>query len=195
MATTGLALALKGTMRLLLIASIGVLLATGTGCNSGDLTGIGGPAADDDDGPGSHGTVDPNDPHNGNQDEAIPPVAPTEFDTDGDGIPNEDDYIPCRAFYIKIWNQQVSSAEVNLNQAVIVDSSFFPTEEVVIEFINPVPGINIIDFGGRLEGSPEDELHTEIWDLTPVIYLHETMVRGNGQPEEVVLSFDVNVTC
>jgi hypothetical protein len=180
-------------MRILQIATLGVLLATATGCNGNDLATIGGPSQDESDGPDDR--VNPNDPHNGNQDEDVPPVAPNEFDTDGDGIPNEDDYIPCQAFYIKIWNQEVSSAEVNLNSQSIVDSSFFPTDEVVIEFINPVPGINIIDFGGRLEGSPEDELHTEIWDLNDVIYLHETMVRGNGQPEEVVLSFDVNVTC
>lgn len=180
-------------MRLLLIASMGVLLAAGTGCNGNDLATIGGPSEDE---PGTPDVqVDPNDPHNGNQDEPVPPVYPTEFDTDGDGIPNDDDYIPCQAFYIKIWNQEVSSAEVNLNAANIVDSSYFPTDEVFIEFINPVPGINIIDFGGRLQGSPEDELHTEIWDLSNVMYLHETMVRGNGQPEEVVLSFDVNVSC
>lgn len=180
-------------MRSKLIASIALLLAACTGCNGSDLATLGVPT----DEPGNQvdPRVNPNDPHNGDQDAPGPQTYPTDYDTDGDGIPNEDDYIPCRAFYIKIWNQEVSSAEVNLNAATIVDSSFFPTEEVIVEFINPTPGINVIDFGGRLEGSPEDELHTEIWDLSPMIYLHETMVRGNGQPEEVVLSFEINVSC
>lgn len=172
-------------------ATLALLLAV-TGCNGADLATIGGPAGDSS---VPDGGIDPNDPHNGEEDTTVPQTVPTTDDLDGDGIPNGDDLIPCMAFYVKIWNQEVSSAEVNLNTQTIVDSSFFPTEEVILEFINPAPGINYVDFGGKVAGSPEDELHTEIWDTAGAIYLHETIIRGNGQPEEVSLSFDINVTC
>ena len=172
-------------------AALALLLA-GTGCNGSDLSTVGGPSEDS---PNPDDGVDPNDPHNGGDDSVDPQTFPTADDTDGDGIPNEDDNIPCMAFYVKIWNQEVSSAEVNLNEQTVVDQSFFPTTDIIVEFINPVPGINYIDFGGKVAGSPEDELHTEIWDTVGNIYLHETIVRGNGQPDEVALSFDINVTC
>lgn len=179
-------------------------LLLAAGCNGSDLASVGGPLNPD--GPTAGGDPDgginPDDPHNGDEEgeDYVPPVAPSTNDTDGDGIPNEDDNIPCAAFYVKIWNQEVSSAEVNLNNAMIVESSFFPTDEVIVEFINPVPGINYIDFGGKVAGSPEDELHTEIWNIaTPTlpagVWFHETIVRGNGQPEEVSGTFDINVTC
>ena len=158
------------------------------GCNGSDLTGGLGPTNDDGGGPG------PYDPHRG-QDAPEPETVPGDGDTDGDGIPDADDFIPCQAFYAKIWNEDVSSGEVALNTQVIVDGSFFPTDEVIVEFINPVPGINEITFGGRVTGSPEDELHTEIWDVSDVIYLHQTIVRGNGQPDAVSLMFEINVTC
>jgi len=176
----------------LLVCTLLAALSAGSGCNgSGLITSSGSSDASGDPDEG----VDPNDPHNGGEDTDDPITYPTVVDTDGDGIPNEDDLVPCMAFYVKIWNQDVSSASVNLNAQTIVDESFFPTEEILIEFINPAPGINYVDFGGKVTGSPEDQLHTEIWDTAGVMYLHETIVRDNGQPEEVSVSFDINVQC
>ena len=45
-------------------------------------------------------------------------------------------------------------------------------------------------------GSPADELHTELWDLDGNLYLHQTVVRGNGAPETPPpISFVINVQC
>lgn len=169
-----------------------ILLAAllSAGCNGADLTGGVTDFGGDD------GDEEPrfDDPHRG-QEPPAPETVPGDGDQDGDGIPDADDHIPCMAFYAKVWNVNVSSGEIALNEQVIVDGSFFPTDEVIIEFINPVPGINEINFGGRVTGSPSDELHTEIWDMADVIYLHETVVRGNGQPDAISLMFEINVTC
>lgn len=174
------------------LAALLALLALGTGCNGSDLAAVTAPSNGAD---GPDGGVDPNDPHNGGEDAPGPGTVPTDWDHDGDGIPDTEDHIPCMAFYVKVWNQDVSSAEINLNAQAVVDQAFFPTDDVIVEFINPVPGVNTIDFGGKVAGSPEDELHTEIWDTAGVIYLHETIIRGNGHPEEVVLTFDIDVQC
>ena len=178
-------------LRLFAVVTLGLVAGA---CNGSDLTSVGGFADSDDD--GSRPFIDPTNPHNdGENDGGVPQTVPTEFDTDGDGIPNEDDNIPCMAFYIKVYNQQVSSASVIINGQEIVDESFFPTEEVIIEFINPTPGVNTLELGGKLTGSPEDVLHIEIWDMLGVIYLHETIVRENGSPEPWSASFEINVTC
>lgn len=179
-------------LRLFAVASLGLVAGA---CNGSDLTNIGG-LANPDDGSGSRPFIDPTNPHNdGENDGGVPQTVPTGFDTDGDGIPNEDDNIPCMAFYIKVYNQQVSSASVVINGQEIVDESFFPTEDVIIEFINPMPGVNTFELGGKLTGSPEDVLHVEIWDTLGVIYLHETIVRENGSPAPYSASFEINVSC
>ena len=175
---------------------VGSLLVLASGCNGSDLATIGG--FDDESSPrGDEPRINPDDPHNGGEDAPTPETVPAEWDYDGDGIPNEEDHIPCLAFYAKVWNQEVSSGEVLLNQQVIVDSNTFPTDEVIQEFINPVPGINEITLGGKVAGSPEDVLHIEIWDVAEpaMLYLHETIVRGNGQPEQVSVMFEVDVSC
>lgn len=176
--------------RLFAVLALGLVAGA---CNGNDLTTIGG--LGDGDGGSDRPFIDPTNPHNGEENGGVPQTVPTEFDTDGDGIPNEDDNIPCMAFYIKVYNQQVSSASVIINGQTIVEESFFPTEEVIIEFINPVPGVNTFELGGKLTGSPEDVLHVEIWDMLGVIYLHETIVREGGSPEPWSASFEINVTC
>ena len=169
-----------------------ILLAVvfAVGCNGSALTGGG------TDSPDGGSDADPGDPHNG-ADPDVPDTFPTEGDDDGDGIPDADDFIPCLAIYALVWNQEVSSAEVALNTQVIVDSSYFPTDEIFIEFINPVPGMNEMTFGGRVAGSPEDQLHVEVWDTeaTANIYLHVTIIRENGTPEEPRIEFEVNPSC
>ena len=181
------------------IASLLVLALTGfvAGCNGGDL--VGNPA---DLLGGSHPnvptTVDPTNPHNGDQDSLPPGLDPTTSDQDGDGIPDGSDNIPCMAFYVKIWNQGVSSGSVNLNSDEIVHTSDFPTSAVIVRFVNPTQGTNVMTLGSKLAGSPEDELHIELWDTaaTPTLYLHQTIVRGGGAPEEPApLSFVINVQC
>ncbi len=185
-------------MRTLLIrlAAVSSLAVAVAGCNSNDLVAgdIFNPTND------GRNAPQPWNPHDadgdGTPDEpGAPETVPTEFDTDGDGIPDGDDLIPCQAFYIKLWNHNVSSSEVVFNGVTIIPSSFFPTDQVIIEFINPQPGVNSIEAGGRLEGSPGDELHMEVWDVDGVLYLHETVVRGNGTPEAWGAQFEINVQC
>ena len=182
----------------LTVKSIIVLLALGgtvSGCNGNDLVG-GSPFGTNGDGEGGPDQgINPNDPHNGGNDEEPPPTSPNDYDFDGDGIPNADDLIPCLAIFLKVWNQEVTSAEVNMNGQNIVPSSWFPTTDIFVDYINASLGQNVLEMGGKVAGSPEDQLHIEVWDTNGVLYLHETIVRGNGQPESPVISFDVNADC
>ena len=80
-------------------------------------------------------------------------------------------------------------------QTTIIASNEFPTDLVIQRFINPVPGINDIRAEGRLEGSPGDELHMEVWDVQGTLYLHETVIRGSGKPDSWGAQFEINVQC
>ena len=182
-------------VRLVAIASLSTVAAgcNGTDLVAGDVTDVFNP---DDNAP-APGPWNPHDVDNdGEPDDVTPPTTyPTDYDSDGDGIPNGDDYIPCMAFYIKVWNHNVSSAEVSLNDQVIVDQSVFPTDEIIQEFINPVPGVNVLELGGKVTGSPQDELHIEIWDAQGTLYMHETIIRGGGKPDAWSGQFEINVQC
>lgn len=167
------------------------------GCNGNDLVSGAGVFGGDDNGPDINQPWNPHDSDgDGDPDDVGPPTTdPQEWDDDGDGIPDVDDYIPCKAIYIKVWNHDVSSAEITLNGQVIVDSSTFPTTAVIVEFINPTPGVNTLTAGGKVTGSPGDELHMEIWDTNGVLYMHETAIRGHGTPETWSAQFLIDVQC
>lgn len=180
-----------------MFAAVGAL-AFVAGCNGGDLVDVGGLAPD----PATPiATIDPNNPHNGGEDTDPPQVHVNPNDQDGDGIPDGQDNVPCMAFYLKVWNQQVSSASVDLNDVELIAPSEFPTTAVIQRFINPVPGTNVLTIGSKLTGSPEDELHVELWSSgnandPATLYLHETIVRGGGAPEEPPpVTFLIDVQC
>lgn len=182
------------------LGSLAALAVAGLvgGCNGSDI--VGGTAGQIIGAGGPDGTtkptVDPTNPHNGGEDTTPPGVNPTVGDLDGDGIPDGQDNIPCKAFYVKVWNQNVSSGSVELNAVEIVATSDFPTTQVIQRFVNPTPGTNTVTFGSKLAGSPEDELHTELWDLDGNLYLHQTVVRGGGAPETPPpITFIINVQC
>lgn len=173
---------------LILAAFVSLSMGGLAACNGSDLETLGGSQPTDP-------SVDPNDPHNGGQNAPDPTPVPSSGDQDGDGIPDGTDNIPCRAFWIKVWNQNVSSAEVAIDDVTVIPSSDFPTDQVLTVFINPHNGTNTLSLGGKLTGSPDDELHIEIWDDTGVLYLHQTMVRDGGTPQTLSVTFDVNVQC
>jgi hypothetical protein len=184
---SGIPLALKAGMQtsslirgisVVLVASLTLLVSA---CNGGDLA--------------TTRAVNTADPHNGGQD--VPPLStnPAPGDTDGDGIPDTTDNIPCGAFYLKVWNQGVSSATVVIDDATVLTPSSFPTMDVLEVFINPVPGTNTMTLGAKLAGSPGDELHLELWDTNGVLYMHETILRGNGAPDDPTFTFDINAQC
>lgn len=181
------------TMTALRFSALLVLALGTSACNGSELKAIGGVVDDGEDTPPR--AIDPGDPHNDGQDTTVPEVVPTDWDTDGDGIPDGDDNIPCQAFYMKVWNQNVSSASVELNDQIIVDESFFPTTDIIQEFINPMPGVNTLELGGKLTGSPEDQLHIEIWDVDGALYLHETAIRAEGQPTTWSVTFILETQC
>jgi hypothetical protein len=161
------------------------------GCNDGNLEVLGNNGSDT-----PTTTVDPNNPHNGGQDVDPPTLHPTGGDQDGDGIPDGQDNIPCGAYYLKVWNQGVSSASVTIDADEVVAPSAFPTNQVLEVLLNPVPGTNTMTLGARLAGSPGDELHLELWDMNGTLYLHETVLRGNGHPDEPPpVSFNVSSSC
>src|SRR5688572_24687205 len=95
------------------LLKIALLTLFVAGCNSNDL--VAGGTFDPDGGGGN--TPQPWNPHDadgdGDVDETLPPdINPGPDDMDGDGIPDAEDNIPCQAFYIKLWNHNVSSSEV-----------------------------------------------------------------------------------
>lgn len=165
------------------ILTVSVLALIGLACNDGDILSTGGT----DPSPGVSPTPDPN---------QIPDTNPDpNGDIDGDGIPDGEDNLPCMAIYLRVANQGVSSAEVLINDELILEASSFPTEEVIVQFINPNPGINYLELGGKLQGSPDDILHFLIANTDGTIYLDESVTRDNGTPQAVVLEFVVDADC
>lgn len=147
---------------------------------------------DDDDGDGDEGTPDstPVDP------DPAPTATPVDGDDDGDGIPDDQDNLPCAAFRLRLSNVGVSSASVGLNGTEIVSQNSFPTSEVIQLFINPVNGPNTIALGGKLNGSPGDELHFLVESAdAATVYLDQEVVRQNGSPQQIELGFSVDIAC
>ena len=168
-------------VRVRLVVFTLAVLSLALGCNDGDLlaTGSDEPTATPTPGPGDPPETNP-DPGN---------------DLDGDGIPDDEDNIPCMAIYMRVANQGVSSAEILINSEIILEASSFPTEEVIVRFINPNPGLNFLELGGKLQGSPDDILHFLIANTDGVIYLDESVIRDNGTPQSVQLQFVVDAEC
>lgn len=142
---------------------------------------------DDDDGNPGSTPVDP---------DPTPTATPVDGDDDGDGIPDDQDNLPCAAFRLRLSNVGVSSASVGLNGSEIVSQNSFPTSEVIQLFINPVNGPNTIAVGGKLNGSPNDELHFLVESAdAATVYLDQEVVRQSGSPQQIELGFSVDIAC
>jgi hypothetical protein len=120
---------------------------------------------------------------------------PTVGDTDGDGIPDEDDLIPCLGFELLVYNQGVTAASIELNGTTVVDSSAFPTTAAIRATINPAPGVNELDLGGKLTGSPQDLLSLFIVSTDGTIWFETLFVRGSGPPRSYATQFVLDVEC
>lgn len=173
------------TRTLILLTAVSTLFAAG--CNDQALIGNGQandpPSTSDTNAPDPTPTATPDEP------------VGQEGDWDGDGIPDEDDNLPCLAIYLRVDNTGVSSAEVLLNDEIVVDHSLFPTDEIIEVYINPVSGENVLEVGGKLNGSPDDVLLFHIADTEGYVYLNQALIREPGTPKSVAYTFNVDVDC
>jgi len=124
------------------------------------------------------------------------PCTATPEDMDCDGIPDGEDNIPCESFTLTITNQDVSSASILLNGEELASSNDFPNAAPIVRTINPVPGTNVLSIGGKLAGSPGDELRFVIVNGDATMTFLDTIVtRGPGAPTGLSVNFEVDVTC
>jgi len=119
----------------------------------------------------------------------------TVTDSDGDGIPDDEDNIPCLGFYLVVYNSGVTSATISVNGAEVVGSNAFPTPDPIRVVLNPVQGTNTLALGGKLAGAPRDSLTLFVEDTNGVVYFSTLIVRDPGHPETRTYTFDVDVTC
>ena len=123
------------------------------------------------------------------------PCTATPEDMDCDGIPDEVDNIPCESFVLTITNQDVSSASILLNGEEGASTNDFPTTTPIVRAINPVTGTNVLTIGGKLSGSPGDELRFVIVDGADLTYLDKIVTRGPGAPATLSVDFQIDVPC
>ena len=116
-------------------------------------------------------------------------------DADGDGIPDDEDHIPCLGFYLEVLNEGVTSASLSLNNENVVPSSAFPTDDPIIVWLNPQNGENRLDLDGKLAGEPGDLLLLRVWDTTGQLHVEGAFLRVSGPPSEHSASFFVDVNC
>lgn len=116
-------------------------------------------------------------------------------DSDGDGIPDDEDNLPCLAIYLIVYNDGVSSASLILNDQEVVAPDSFPTSEPITVFINPTTGENTLSLGGKLTGSPTDTLTLVVVDTEGHIYFAVVIQRESGKPDEPSYTFTIDATC
>lgn len=116
-------------------------------------------------------------------------------DSDGDGIPDDEDHLPCLAIYLVVYNNNVSSASLLLNGTEVVGANAFPTTEEIAVFINPTSGDNTLELGGKLTGSPSDTLTLVVIDTEGRIYFAVVIAREPGKPADQTYTFTVDATC
>lgn len=124
-----------------------------------------------------------------------PDTVVSDPDSDGDGIPDADDNLPCLAIYLVVYNQGVTAATLSLNGTEIVGSSAFPTADPITVFINPTSGDNTLALGGQLTGSPSDSLTLVVVDTDGHIYFATVIQRTPGKPFDHTYTFAIDVTC
>jgi hypothetical protein len=116
-------------------------------------------------------------------------------DRDGDGIPDEDDLIPCLGFELLVYNQGVTSASIDLNGVTVFGADAFPTTLPLRAPVNPAPGVNSLDLGGQLTGSPNDTLSLFIVSDDGRVWFETLFVRGSGPPRTYGAQFVIDVLC
>lgn len=116
-------------------------------------------------------------------------------DQDDDGIPDDEDNLPCLAIYLVVYNDGVTSGSISLNGAEVVDASSFPTDEAIVVWLNPTTGDNTLALGGKLTGSPSDSMTLEVLDTTGVLYFATVIVREGGSPRDYSFTFTIDATC
>lgn len=124
-----------------------------------------------------------------------PDVVVSDPDSDGDGIPDSEDNLPCVAIYLVVYNQGVTAATLSLNGTEVVSSNAFPTSDPITVFINPTSGENTLALGGQLTGSPSDSLTLVVVDTDGHIYFATVIQRNPGKPLDHTYTFAIDRTC
>ena len=124
-----------------------------------------------------------------------PETVVADNDSDGDGIPDDQDNLPCLAIHLVVYNQGVTAASLTLNGVEVVASNAFPTSEPITVFINPTSGSNELALGGQLTGSPSDTLTFVVVDTTGHIYFATVIERNPGKPVDHTYTFEIDATC
>lgn len=116
-------------------------------------------------------------------------------DLDGDGIPDDEDLIPCLGFDLIVLSDGVTAASVFVNAAEVVGPGAFPADAPIVVPLNPAPGVNTLALGGKLTGSPNDSLLFRVVDSTGFVWFEQLVVRGSGSPSEQSFTFTIDATC
>lgn len=116
-------------------------------------------------------------------------------DQDDDGIPDDEDNIPCLGFYLTVYNDGVTSGSLALNGTEVVSPDSFPTEAPIIVTLNPVQGTNTLAITGKLTGSPSDSLTLVVQDSTGRLWFYVVIVRQPGSPQQQSYTFEIDVDC
>jgi hypothetical protein len=109
-------------------------------------------------------------------------------DSDGDGILDSQDLVPCAGVNLLVDNMAVDSARVFLNGEEVIASSAFPTSDVLTVSLNVAPGANSIEIEASL--SQGEMLHVMVEpDDKTVRFVDETITASSSY------GFDVSVSC
>jgi len=131
--------------------------------------------------------------------DVVGPDAPdgsvSDGDQDGDGIPDDEDHIPCLGFFLTVYNEGVTAASLTLNGVEVVSASSFPTSDPVIVPLNPVQGDNTLALSGKLTGSPSDALTLVVQDTTGRLWFYVVIVRQPGAPTSNSHTLVIDVDC
>lgn len=114
-------------------------------------------------------------------------------DSDGDGILDGDDLVPCAGVNLLVDNMAVDSARIFLNGEEVIASSAFPTSDVLTVSLNVAPGANSIEIEASL--SQGEMLHVMVEPDDKTVRFVDETITASSALTEASYGFDVSVSC